>query len=308
MTGAPIPNNANAVVMVENTSECNGNVEINKRPIAHENIRKKANDIGCGDTLVHKGTRLRAEHLMLLSSQGKCKIDVFRKLRVGVVATGSELAAPGESRAATQIFESNRVGIASILQNENVELIDFGIVEDNEVSLRELFIEASKRVDVMVSSGGVSVGDADYVKDIIAELGSIDFWKVAVKPGKPFALGKINNTLFCGLPGNPVSSFVTAKLLVVPVIKKMQGEAKPHEPLFINATITTPLKRRAGRRDFQRATMAKNAHDEWEVTPFKSQSSGVMTSITSANCLMIVPEEVSELKEGDTVQVMPLHF
>ena len=308
MTGAPIPNNANAVVMVENTSECNGNVEINKRPIAHENIRKKANDIGCGDTLVHKGTRLRAEHLMLLSSQGKCKIDVFRKLRVGVVATGSELAAPGESRAATQIFESNRVGIASILQNENVELIDFGIVEDNEVSLRELIIEASKRVDVMVSSGGVSVGDADYVKDIIAELGSIDFWKVAVKPGKPFALGKINNTLFCGLPGNPVSSFVTAKLLVVPVIKKMQGEAKPHEPLFINATITTPLKRRAGRRDFQRATMARNAQGEWEVTPFKSQSSGVMTSITSANCLMIVPEEVSELKEGDTVQVMPLHF
>jgi len=308
MTGAPIPNNANAVVMVENTSECNGNVEINKRPIAHENIRKKANDIGCGDTLVHKGTRLRAEHLMLLSSQGKCKIDVFRKLRVGVVATGSELAAPGESRAATQIFESNRVGIASILQNENVELIDFGIVEDNEVSLRELFIEASKRVDVMVSSGGVSVGDADYVKDIIAELGSIDFWKVAVKPGKPFALGKINNTLFCGLPGNPVSSFVTAKLLVVPVIKKMQGEAKPHEPLFINATITMPLKRRAGRRDFQRATMAKNVQSEWEVTPFKSQSSGVMTSITSANCLMIVPEEVSELKEGDTVQVMPLHF
>ena len=308
MTGAPIPNNANAVVMVENTSECNGNVEINKRPIAHENIRKKANDIGCGDTLVHKGTRLRAEHLMLLSSQGKCKIDVFRKLRVGVVATGSELATPGESRAATQIFESNRVGIASILQNENVELIDFGIVEDNEVSLRELFIEASKRVDVMVSSGGVSVGDADYVKDIIAELGSIDFWKVAVKPGKPFALGKINNTLFCGLPGNPVSSFVTAKLLVVPVIKKMQREAKPHEPLFINATITTPLKRRAGRRDFQRATMAKNAQGEWEVTPFKSQSSGVMTSITSANCLMIVPEEVSELKEGDTVQVMPLHF
>ncbi|AGP85922.1 gephyrin-like molybdotransferase Glp [Alteromonas mediterranea] len=308
MTGAPIPNNANAVVMVENTSECNGNVEIDKRPIAHENIRKKANDIGCGDTLVHKGTRLRAEHLMLLSSQGKSKIDVFRKLRVGVVATGSELAAPGESRAATQIFESNRVGIASILQNENVELIDFGIVEDNEVSLRELFIEASKRVDVMVSSGGVSVGDADYVKDIIAELGSIDFWKVAVKPGKPFALGKINNTLFCGLPGNPVSSFVTAKLLVVPVIKKMQGEAKPHEPLFINATITTPLKRRAGRRDFQRATMAKNVQSEWEVTPFKSQSSGVMTSITSANCLMIVPEEVSELKEGDTVQVMPLHF
>ncbi|WP_394224164.1 gephyrin-like molybdotransferase Glp [Alteromonas gracilis] len=308
MTGAPMPANANAVVMVENTSSENGAVLINKVPRLQENIRKKANDIACGDTLISKGTRLHAEHLMLLSSQGSSTVEVFRKLRVGVVATGSELAAPGETREATQIFESNRVGVSSILQNENVELIDFGIVADDEASLRALFVEASERVDVMVSSGGVSVGDADYVKDIIAELGAIDFWKVAVKPGKPFALGQINNALFCGLPGNPVSSFVTAKLLVVPIIKKMQGESKVHEPFLVNASITTSLKRRAGRRDFQRATMVKNAQGGWDVTPFKTQSSGVMTSITSANCLMIVHENVSELKKGDTVQVMPLHF
>ena len=307
MTGAPVPDNANAVVMVENTSECDGQIIINKSPLPHENIRKKANDIACGDTLVQKGTRMHAEHLMLLSSQGKDTVEVFRKLRVGVVATGSELASPGSTRADTQIYESNRVGICSILQNENVELIDFGIVEDDEASLRKLFIDASDRVDVMVSSGGVSVGDADYVKDIIAELGAIDFWKIAVKPGKPFALGKIHNTLFCDLPGNPVSSFVTAKLLVVPIIKKMQGQSEYHAPLSVNATIMAPLKRRAGRRDFQRATMVKNARGEWEVTPFKSQSSGVMTSITAANCLMIVPEDVSELNIGDTVQVMPLH-
>ena len=308
MTGAPVPANANAVVMVENTESHDGAVLINKIPSAQENIRKKANDIASGDTLISKGTRLHAEHLMLLSSQGNSKVAVFRKLRVGVVATGSELAAPGEPCKSTQIFESNRVGVSSILSNENVELVDFGIVEDDEASLRKLFIEASERVDVMVSSGGVSVGDADYVKDIIAELGTIDFWKVAVKPGKPFSLGKINNTLFCGLPGNPVSSFVTAKLLVVPVIKKMQGQVQPHEPFFVNASITTPLKRRAGRRDFQRATMVRNNQGEWEVTPFKSQSSGVMTSITSANCLMVVHEDISELKVGDTVPVIPLHF
>lgn len=308
MTGAPIPINANAVVMVENTESRDEAVVIKKLPSVKENIRKKANDIACGDTLISKGTRLHAEHLMLLSSQGNSTVSVYRKLRVGVVATGSELAAPGGPLKPTQIFESNRVGVSSILRSENVELVDFGIVEDDEASLRTLFIEASKRVDVMVSSGGVSVGDADYVKDIIAELGTIDFWKVAVKPGKPFALGKINNTLFCGLPGNPVSSFVTAKLLVVPVIKKMQGQAKSHEPFFVNATITTSLKRRAGRRDFQRATMVRNNQGEWEVTPFKSQSSGVMTSITSANCLMVVHEEISELKAGDTVPVMPLHF
>lgn len=308
MTGAPVPENANAVVMVENTSEIEGAVVINKRPTAQENIRKKANDIARGDTLVNKGTRLHAEHLMLLSSQGKNTVDVIRKLRVGVVATGSELAAPGSARADTQIYESNRVGVSSILRDENVELIDFGIVEDDELSLRKLFTDASSRVDVMVSSGGVSVGDADYVKDIIAELGAIDFWKIAVKPGKPFALGKINNTLFCGLPGNPVSSFVTAKLLVVPIIKKMQGQLDTFTPFSVSATITTTLNRRAGRRDFQRATMVKNEYGDWEVTPFKSQSSGVMTSITSANCLMVVPEDVSELQVGDKVEVMPLHF
>ena len=308
MTGAPVPPNANAVVMIENTESRDSKVAIKKHPAIQENIRKKANDIAYGDTLISKGTRLHAEHLMLLSSQGKNTVSVFRKLRVGVVATGSELAAPGVPRKATQIFESNRVGISSILSNQNVELVDFGIVEDDEASLRKLFVEASERVDVMVSSGGVSVGDADYVKDIIAELGAIDFWKVAVKPGKPFALGKINNTLFCGLPGNPVSSFVTARLLVVPIIKKMQGQAQQDEPFFVNARVTKPLKRRPGRRDFQRATMIRNQQGEWEVTPFKSQSSGVMTSITSANCLMVVHEDISELNVGDTVPVMPLHI
>jgi molybdopterin molybdotransferase len=308
MTGAPLPPQADAVVMIENTDGGKDKVCIAKAPSSGENIRKKANDIAVGDVLVKQGTQLCAEHLMLLSSQGKSDVTVYRKLRVGVVATGSELAHPGSERASTQIYESNRVGVSSILRNENVDIIDFGIVEDDEASLRALFTEASTKVDVMVSSGGVSVGDADYVKDIISELGNIDFWKIAVKPGKPFALGKIGNTLFCGLPGNPVSSFVTAKLLVVPVIKKLQGQNGSYEPLYINANITRDVKRRAGRRDFQRATMVKNENGEWEVTPFKSQSSGVMTSITSANCLMVIHEDIATLNKGDSVPVMPFHL
>lgn len=308
MTGAPMPPQADAVVMFENTDGGKDKVCIAKAPSSGENIRKKANDIAVGDVLVKQGTQLYAEHLMLLSSQGKSDVTVYRKLRVGVVATGSELAHPGSERASTQIYESNRVGVSSILRNENVDIIDFGIVEDDEASLRALFTEASTKVDVMVSSGGVSVGDADYVKDIISELGNIDFWKIAVKPGKPFALGKIGNTLFCGLPGNPVSSFVTAKLLVVPVIKKLQGQNGNYEPLYVNANITRDVKRRTGRRDFQRATMVKNAKGEWEVTPFKSQSSGVMTSITSANCLMVIHEDIATLNKGDSVPVMPFHL
>ena len=307
MTGAPVPPNADAVVMIENTATDGDSVKIQQLPKSGENIRRKANDIAVNDVLIKQGTKLKAEHLMLLSSQGTSSVKVFRKLKVGIVATGSELAEPGKERLATQIFESNRVGLSSILHNENVEIIDFGIVEDNEASLRALFTKASASVDVMVSSGGVSVGDADYVKDIINELGNIDFWKIAVKPGKPFALGSINNTLFCGLPGNPVSSFVTAKLLVVPILKKMQGQTGNAAPLFVNAKITRDIKRRAGRRDFQRATMTKDDRGEWHVTPFKKQSSGVMTSITAANCLMVIHESISTLNEGDIVPVMPLY-
>ena len=305
MTGAPLPAGANAVVMIENTDINNDKVIINKRPSVGENIRGQANDIAKGDVLIEKGTRLKAEHLMLLSSQGLNTVNVYRKLRVGIVATGSELAAPGTTRLSTQIFESNRVGISSILQEENTDIIDFGIVEDNEASLRALFLEASKKVDVMVSSGGVSVGDADYVKDIICDLGTIDFWKVAIKPGKPFALGKINQTLFCGLPGNPVSSFVTAKLLVVPAIRKMQGQSAAFKPLYVNATLTQDVRNRGGRRDFQRATMVQTQNGDWEVTPFKTQSSGVMTSITSANCFLVVDENSASLPKGAIVPVMP---
>ncbi len=311
MTGAPIPPNADAVVMIENTFKCDGNdnkIAIQVTPREGENIRRRANDIAKGDRLIQQGTRLNAEHLMLIASQGTDSVAVYRKLKIGIVATGSELAAPGTVRGSNQIFESNRVGLHSILGEQNVNIVDFGIVEDDQTSLKQLFTEASQKVDLMVSSGGVSVGDADYVKDIIDTLGTIDFWKIAVKPGKPFALGKIGETMFCGLPGNPVSSFVTAKLLVLPIVKKMQGEFGDTAPLALNATITCDVKRRAGRRDFQRATMTKTPQGTWEVTPFKSQSSGVMSSITSANCFMVIHEDISYLSKGDVVEVMPFHL
>lgn len=305
MTGAPVPSGADAVVMVENTSPNKNGVVIDKLPTSGENIRKKEADIKIGQPLVNQGVRLQPQHLMLLSSQGLSLVEVYKQVKVGVVATGSELAQPGEPCLPTQIYESNRIGVSALLSTLGVEIIDFGIVKDDEQSLTALFKEASERVDVMVSSGGVSVGDADYVKDVIDTLGSIDFWKVAIKPGKPFALGQIGNALFCGLPGNPVSAFVTAKLLVTPLIRKMQGEERIASPLTINATVTCDIKRRAGRRDFQRATMSYDDNLNLQVTPFRTQSSGVMTSITSANCLMIIHEDISHIEKGTVVPVIP---
>ena len=305
MTGAPVPPGADAVVMVENTSTEGNHVSINKQHACGENIRKKEADIKIGQSLVNQGIRLQPQHLMLLSSQGLTTVDVVKQVKVGVVATGSELAQPGEPCLPTQIYESNRIGVSALLAELGVEIIDFGIVKDDEQSLTALFKEASARVDVMVSSGGVSVGDADYVKDVIDALGSIDFWKVAIKPGKPFALGHIGNTLFCGLPGNPVSAFITAKLLVTPLIRKMQGEQQVRKPLTVNATVTCDIKRRAGRRDFQRATITYDENFNLLVTPFRTQSSGVMTSITAANCLMIIHEDISHVEKGTTLPVIP---
>ncbi|PHS49437.1 MAG: molybdopterin molybdenumtransferase MoeA, partial [Alteromonas sp.] len=201
MTGAPVPPGADTVVMVENTFTEGNHVSINRQHSCGENIRNKEADIKIGQSLVNQGVRLQPQHLMLLSSQGLTTVEVVKQVKVGVVATGSELAQPGEPCLPSQIYESNRIGVSALLSELGVEIIDFGIVKDDEQSLTALFKEASERVDVMISSGGVSVGDADYVKGVIETLGSIDFWKVAIKPGKPFALGHIGNTLFCGLPG-----------------------------------------------------------------------------------------------------------
>lgn len=305
MTGAPIPPGSDAVVMVENTQVSENTVSINVVPNSGTNIRRKSSDIQCGQSIVPKGTRLKAQHLMLLSSQGLSEVLVYRHVRIGVIATGSELAEPGTARLPSQIYESNRVGVSALLSELNIKLVDFGIVKDDKSSLKQALINASQQVDIIVSSGGVSVGDADYVKEIIEELGDINFWKVAIKPGKPFALGKLGNTLFCGLPGNPVSAFVTTKLLVAPLVRKTQGEASIKAPLTMNATLTNTINRKPGRRDFQRATMSYDENDNLLVTPFHNQNSGVMTSITSSNCFMVLDENLSCIEAGTRVPVIP---
>lgn len=305
MTGAPIPLGADAVVMVENTRSTEAGVIVTQKPSLGENIRPKAGDIAPNQKLVAKGTRLAPQHLMLLASQGMADVVVIKKIKVGLVATGSELVQPGAALSQAQIYESNRIGVQALLSEYDVDIVDFGIVKDDKDALRNIFTKASDSVDIMVSSGGVSVGEADFVKEIIASLGFIDFWKVAIKPGKPFALGKINTTLFCGLPGNPVSAFVTAKLLVTPIIQKMQGQSDIRPPLAVPATLTTTVKRRPGRRDFQRATVFYDENFNLHVTPFRTQSSGVMTSITSANCLMVIDENSTGLEAGASVPVIP---
>jgi len=307
MTGAPIPADCDAVVIQENVSREDDTITLHTDTAELANIRETGSDIARGDQLFDAGHRLTATDTMLLSSLGLATVNVYRQLTIGLLATGDELVEAGKPLATGQIYESNRTGVAALLQNWQVQINNLGIVADKPEILKQVLQEAQQTCDVIVSSGGVSVGDADFVKPVLDELGEIGFWKVAIKPGKPFAFGRLGNAVFCGLPGNPVSACVTTEQLVVPMIRHLQGEAgldNGHR-LTLKAQVSRDIKRRAGRLDFQRAVFSQNEAGTLIVSPLAKQSSGVMTSFSQANCYMLIPAEADGLKAGDWVEIQP---
>ena len=307
MTGAPLPADCDAVIIQENVTREDNIITLQTDTAEMANVRETGSDIARGDQLFNTGHRVTATDTMLLSSLGLAKVDVYRQLTIGLLATGNELVEPGIPLANGQIYESNRTGVAALLQNWQVKINNLGIVADKPETLKQVLQEARQTCDVIISSGGVSVGDADFVKPVLDDLGEIGFWKVAIKPGKPFAFGRLGNAVFCALPGNPVSACVTTEQLVVPVIRHLQGETglgSDHR-LTLKAQITCNIKRRAGRLDFQRAVFSQNASGTLIVTPLAKQSSGVMTSFSKANCYMLIPAEADGLKTGDWVEIQP---
>lgn len=306
-TGAMIPPHCDAVVIQENVSVENNHITLNHNVSVNDNIRFAGSDICTGDIVIQKGHRLTAADLVMISSLGISEVVVTPTLTVGLLATGNELVEPGRPLMPGQIFESNRVGVGALLHPLSITLRQYGIIPDSPAAIESALLTASNDCDVIISTGGVSVGDADFIKDVLIKIGNIDFWKVAIKPGKPFAFGTIQNTLFCGLPGNPVSAFVTTEQLVVPLIRHLQGEQMTALPqrLTLRAKLATPLVRRAGRLDFQRAVFSQNDTGELVVTPLKTQSSGVMTSFAKANCYLLIPADVAKLNGNEWVDIQP---
>ncbi|MDC8831186.1 molybdopterin molybdotransferase MoeA [Alteromonas gilva] len=307
MTGAPVPADCDAVVIQENVRRDADTITLHSDVSPLDNIRQTGNDIAQGSLILARGKRLTPADLMLLSSMGNTHIEVYQQLNIGLLATGDELVAPGTPLQAGQIYESNRSGIAALLAPLNVRIKDYGIAPDEPETLKALLKRAQLECDIIISSGGVSVGDADFVKPVLDELGSIGFWKIAIKPGKPFAFGQLGNALFCGLPGNPVSAYVTTEQLVVPLLRYSQGESNVGNAhrLTLQARITQDIQRRAGRLDFQRAVFTQNADGTLSVTPLANQSSGVMTSFTRANCYMLIPADTATLNAGEFVDIQP---
>jgi len=303
MTGATLPSGADTVVMQENAIAEGDLITLTQTPRPGDNIRRAGEDIARGSEVLPEGKRLGPVDIALLASMGLATAQVRRRLKVAVLSTGDELIPPGKPLKEGHIYASNRYGIVAMLQRLNVEVEDFGLIPDRPEAIRSALEQAGQSADAIISSGGVSVGDADYVKDILAELGEINFWKVAIKPGKPFAFGKLGSCVFFGLPGNPVSAMVTLHQLALPILRRMAGE-QPEPNLTVSAIAQGDYKKKSGRQDFQRATLTlvdgKNC-----ISSNGPQGSGVLTSFSGANAYAVLEQERGRVEAGETVTAIP---
>lgn len=308
MTGALVPAGADRVVMQENV-DCLGNRIRVQLPVpVGDNIRRAGEDIALGAKVLRKGQRLSALDIGLLASLGVAQVPVVQSVKVALLTTGDELLAPGAIYQPGKIYDSNRPLLRALLQRLPVEILDLGIIPDDPEALRRAFLTAREFADLVISTGGVSVGDADYTKSVLGELGEIGFWKIAMKPGKPFAFGVLGNNArgqtcwFCGLPGNPVSTAVTYHQLVVPALRYLGGE-QPYEPLVLTAVATKALKKQPGRMDFQRGIFSC-VQGINQVETAGSQSSGVLSSMSKANCYIRLEAGRASVAAGETVDVI----
>lgn len=312
MTGAPVPEGAATVVMQEQTRSVGaGVIELLAPARAGQNIRLRGEDIQPGQPVLVAGESLNARNLPLLAAVGVGEVRVFKPLRVAFFSSGDELKGVDEELAFGQIVDSNRYAIAALLRRLGCELLDLGVIPDDKAALRNAFLQADQQADVLITSGGVSVGEADYTKEILAELGDVAFWKVAIKPGKPFACGRLvkapRRSWFFGLPGNPVSALVTFLLLVRPALEQLMGRT-PVKPLPLKAVTTQRLKLSAGRIDFQRGIATVDDQGELTVALAGEQGSGMFMALARANCLICLDAAVypglQALEAGSRVQVL----
>jgi len=302
MTGAVVPDSASSVEMQENVKAEDSSIVL-QYPLKQGNhIRQAGEDISADERVFEKGHTLNAVDIGLLASLGVAEVSVYRKAKVAIFSTGDELKSPGQTLAHGDIYESNSQVIKAMLSRMNIDVLDLGIIPDTPEEIEAAFNHANEHADAVISSGGVSVGEADYTKEVLDKLGNIEFWKVAMKPGKPFAFGLLTNSIFFGLPGNPVSATVTFHQLAVPALRKLSG-ADTTENLQFNAVTTSKVKKRAGRMDFQRGIATVDATGVLTVAPLGHQGSGVLSSLSKANCYLVLPQEHEGCEAGKTVKI-----
>ena len=306
MTGSVMPEGLDTVVPQEFTkSDGEQSVRIPANVVrTGDNRRLKGEDLARGSSALRAGRLLRPADLGMLASLGQAEVPVFRKLRVAFFSTGDELRSIGEPLDTGCVYDSNRYTIWGMLQRLGCEVIDLGVVRDDPAALRAAFSEAAASADAVITSGGVSVGEADHTKKIMAELGDVLFWRIAMRPGRPMAIGRVNNAVLFGLPGNPVAVMVTFYAFVRDALRAMSGAVEPPQPL-LRAACTTALRKKPGRTEYQRGIVARAADGRWQVAITGSQGSGILSSMSAANGMVVLHHEQGNVDAGDEVDVIP---
>ena len=309
MTGAVIPDGCDTVVMQEHVEVLD---EVDNQPKIQlggghqvgQNVRHAGEDVAIGDVVLTKGRRIMPADLGVLASLGIGELLVYRRPRVAFFSTGDELRSIGETLEKGQIYDSNRYTLYGMLERLNVEILDMGVINDHPDAMREAFKMAAEMADVIITSGGVSVGEADYIKPTLEELGEINFFKIAMKPGRPLTFGKVDNARFFGLPGNPVSVMVTFYQFVQPALQYLSS-GKISFPRTIQARCKTALRKRPGRFEFQRGIYEQGENGELLVSKTGQQGSGILSSMSQANCFILLSVETTSLEVGEMVEIQP---
>lgn len=308
MTGAVIPEGADTVVMQERIAIKSDCITLLEVPIKGVNVRLAGEDLKIGQTVLASGHVLKPADLGLAASLGINEISVFRKLKVAFFSTGDELVSVGKLLAIGQIYDSNRYTIFGMLSRLGVEISDLGVVPDKPALLEATLLKAANENDVVITSGGVSVGEADYMKGLLAKHGQVLFWKINMKPGRPLAYGKVANAHYFGLPGNPVSAMVTFYQFVREALICLMGSNIKPLPMF-KVECTESIKKMTGRTEFQRGILYEGVGVDsgtWKVKPLPNQGSGVLSSMSAANCFIVLDDTVGNCEAGKMVNVQLL--
>ena len=306
MTGAVIPQGTDTVIQQERAKTSGDTVVVAPVTKKGTNTRSAGEDLRQGEPALKRGQPLRPAEIGLLASIGIGEVPVYQKLRVAFFSTGDELVPVGRRLGAGQIYDSNRYTLYGMLTRLGCDVLDMGVIRDDPKAVERAFDEAAQSADVVITSGGVSVGEADYVKQILERLGEVLFWKIAMKPGRPLAYGRIGRAHFFGLPGNPVAVMVTFYQFVRDALLYLQGQATVAPLPTLKVTCTSAIKKAPGRTEFQRGVLSRAADGQWTVRTTGDQGSGILSSMSQADCFIVLPTEAGNLPAGAVVDVQLL--